>query len=557
MKKTFLILVAILMFGCSEDDTSTSEQDDTSTSEQQETFTISTESNSVIPFRYVIVSTDVTLNQQTYSGSFGGQEIELIKSAENELIFVVPDVSQGPHSLEITIDNKNGILVFQVSNNQVQDIAETINTELIVPLNELNQNIDDLLLNYPLSLEVRNSLISSNKMLDDFITKFSTLSEEERIEVAKFYNANPLFTNDYLNLSNRMINGNSDYDCFNVNSNRVILTTLTVLTFVAALPHLSAVGPLGSITALTGFIAGVYAAQAIISTAQELLINECFLPFEHALNDNLGNSNNFEVFNDEFQNFTITSTNRHIISNDVSNPNTAVSFTLAKLNVVHEKWEALKNGINSILSNISNWFNNWFSSSSSKYDLITYEFENIPNNSEEIIFDGDSEFITIADFPSDVNVLVNVASDNSINLKLTADESTLPRTVTGKVKYNDGDFNTENEISMLLQVTDSTEIYRQSAIGNYTVTNFQGNGPDTVLTCQLNDGGQVIYRIYDDPAWTDGTEFYATWSIVFSNSRYYYSEYGFYNGYPGISEPNPLIYPVNSFTYHLGTVYIK
>ena len=38
-----------------------------------------------------------------------------------------------------------------------------------------------------------------------------------------------------------------------------------------------------------------------------------------------------------------------------------------------------------------------------------------------------------------------------MNLKFKADESTLPRTVTGKIKYNDGDFSNEKEFTIFLK----------------------------------------------------------------------------------------------------------
>lgn len=437
--------MSIIVFGCSKDD-------NTETNPQTETFEITTESNSVMPQRFVIVNTNITLGQNSYTGIFGGQSIELYKSSDYELIFTVPEINSGNQTLELEINNKIGSLDFQVSQNNVQDPNNILTTELINPINSMSQDISDYLANNSFSQEVTSSLNSANQMINDFLTKFNTLSDEEKMEVAKFYNANPLFTTDFLNVASRnSMTGNSDYDCFNVNSERVVLTTVTVLGFVAALPSLNAAGPLGSITAAVGFIAGVYAAHSILSAAHELLINECFLPFKHALSDSFGNSNDFEVNNGSFQNFTITAKDRHIIASDIANSNAVVAYTIEKMNVVKSKWNILKNGVNDIISSTSNWFSSWFGSSSSSYEPISYDYDDIPESSEEFDSEGDSEFITIEDFPSDVNVEVNVASDNSIDLKLTADESTLPRTVTGKIKYNDGDFVTEDEFSVTLE----------------------------------------------------------------------------------------------------------
>jgi hypothetical protein len=510
MKKAILILLSIITFGCS--------KDDNPVSEQQETFTITTETSSVMPLRYVIVNTDISLTENTYIGNFGGQEMQLVKSSENELIFVAPQINSGIQLLELTIGDKKGSLSFEVTENIVQNTNETLSTELINPINELNQDITDLISNNTFSQEVSNGLISANQMLNDYLTKFNTLSEEEKTEVAKFYNANPFFTSDFLNVSARtMMNGNSDYDCFNLNSERVVLTTVTVLGFVAALPHLNAAGPIGSVTALAGFIAGVYAAHSIISAAHELLINECFIPFEHALNDSFGNSNNFEVNNNSFTNFSLTSKDRHIIASDIANSNAVVAFTLEKINVVKGKWQTLKNGVNNIISTTSNWFNSWFGSSSSDYELITYEFPNIPESSDEAENDGESEFITIENFPSDVSVEVNVASDNSINLKLNADETTLPRTITGKIKYDDGDFVTENEFNVTLNVVnfELTGIWTLSWYTDDTQTNLSQT--DYIdFQNGVSDIGLPLYYIDSNGTTHDQTGSTATWNQNFN-----------------------------------------
>ncbi len=445
MKKNILLLLFLLTLACSKDDT-------TENNPQQETFQLTTESNSVMPQRFVIVNTSITLAQNQYAGTFGEQNIELYKSSDNELIFTVPEINSGNQTLKLEINNKIGSLDFQVSENNVQDPNNIITTELINPINSISQDINNYLTNNSFSQEVTSSLNSANQMINDFLTKFNTLSNEEKIEVAKFYNANPLFTTDFLNVASRIsMTSNSDYDCFHVNSEKVVLTTITVLGFVAFLPSLNAAGPLGSITALVGFVTGVYAAHSILSAAHELLINECFLPFKHALSDGFGNSNDFEVNNGSFQNFTITTKDRHIIASDIANSNAVVAYTIEKMNVIKSKWNTLKNGVNNIISNTSNWFSSWFGSSSSSYEPISYDYEDIPETSEEVESEGDSEFITIEDFPSDVNVEATIASDNSIDLKLTADESTLPRTVTGKIKYNDGEFATEDEFSVLIE----------------------------------------------------------------------------------------------------------
>lgn len=447
LKPHVFVLMLIALLGCTTDENGEDEF-------QGDTFNLFSLTSTVIPLQYVIVTTDnLDFPLDSYPALFGDVAVELIKVNDNEFIFTVPQISPGNQTLELTVDGLKGFVGFLVEANTVQNSESVLATQLIEPISEFNQEIDLLLSDHTFSSTVNDQLVSAQQMLSDFMQKYNTLSEAEKLEMAQFYNANPLFTSDYLDLSNRGGSGNSDYDCFNVNSKRVVLTTVSLLAFVSALPHLNLAGPFGSIAAFAGFVAGVYAAQAIISAAHELLINECFLPFEHALMDTLGNSDNFEVSNGTFSSFSLSSTDRHLIASDIVNSNAVVSFTMEKINVVVSKWNRLKNGINSIIASTTGWFSSWFPSASN-FEPISYEFEEIPDTSEYIESDGASEFITLEDFPSDVDVEVTIASNSSINLKLNANEATLPRTVTGTIKYDDGDFVTEDSVTITIDNED-------------------------------------------------------------------------------------------------------
>lgn len=420
-----------------------------------EKFEISTEQTSVKTLELVLVSSnEINFNEESYKGKINDTEIDLIKTENNELLFIVPsELSIGSASLELIVDNKKGELSLDITENDVQNVESVINNELLVPFNEFETDLDDLITSNTNSSTVNEQLISAKQMLQDYKTKYNSLSSDEKMEVAKFFNANPIFTTDFLNLSNKSaksLNGNSDYDCFKFNSKRVVYTTISILTFVHYLPHLTRVGPLGSVAALSGFVAGVYAAVAIISAAQEQLLNDCFLPFENLLRDSSGNTDNFELNNESNYTFSIISKDRKLISSDLNSSNSLLSSTVQEWNNAKQKWNTLKNGVNNIISSTTNWFSSWFGSSLS-FKTITYEFEELPSSSDEIETEGASEFITIEDFPSDVEVEYSVASDNSINLKFKADESTLPRTIRGKIKYNDGDFSNEKEFSVTIE----------------------------------------------------------------------------------------------------------
>lgn len=523
MKKTIILSLLIFsIFGCSK------KEDEIIKEPALVTFEITTEQTSVKPLEFVLISSsEISFNEESYKGKINDIEIDLIKTETNELLFTVPsELNIGSASLELIIDNQKGELSFDITENNVQNIESVINNELLVPFNEFESDLDDFINSNANSSTVSDQLVSAKQMLQDYKTKYNSLSNDEKMEVAKFFNANPIFTSDFLNLSSKSaksFNGNSDYDCFKFNSKKVVYTTISILTFVNYLPHLTRVGPLGSVAALSGFVAGVYAAVAIISAAQEQLLNDCFLPFENLLKDNSGNTDNFELSNESNYTFSIISKDRKLISSDLNSSNSLLSSTVQKWNNAKQKWNKLKNGINNIISSTTNWFSSWFGSSSA-FKKITYEFEDLPSSSDEIETEGDSEFITIEDFPNDIEVEYSVASDNSINLKFKADESTLPRTVTGKIKYNDGDFSNENAFSINLidncsnsNVPEITSSYNycaynhsQQLIHDYFITpNFIDDIKYDSSEGYLNHG--VIIEARTDPN--------HTWQIINSNAN--------------------------------------
>lgn len=442
MKKALLILISILLFSCSEEDNSVTEQ--------QENFNLTSETSSVMPLRYVIVNTDIILTENTYNGNLGGEEIELTKSADNELIFIVPEIAQGNQLLEVTIGDQIGALSFEVLNNEVQDIDQVINDEVVTPLNAFNDEISTLLNTNVYNQDVTDQLETSQLILSDYFTKLSQISAAEKREVARFFNANPIFTSDFLNLDNRGVNSNPAWDCLRDNKVLIVSAAVGIAAFVKLVVITGSTSPPGPLIAGVGVIAGVYAAVSIVSAINENVLNECFLPVENLLNDSDGNTDNFEVSNNSFESFSIKTKVRHLVSSDVNGNNIIVATLLGGLNNIKSKWPPIKNAVNNIISKATGWFCGWFTSACSSYNLITYDFEGVPINSDEFETQGDSEFIFIEDFPSDVGVQVQIASDNSIKLKLNAPENTLPRTVMGKIKYDDGDFVTENSFSVTM-----------------------------------------------------------------------------------------------------------
>lgn len=501
MKKGLYFILIALIFSCSK------KEDEIIPEIVLETFELTSEQSVLKPLEFVIVkSTEVSFTKDSYKATIGDIEVDLIKTEDNNLIFSVPELNAGAVELELTLENKVGTLSFTITENKVQDINAIITKELITPLNNYQNDIQELISDNTFSFEIKEQLAAAKQAIDEYINKLATLSEEEKMNLAKFFNANPLLTSDYLNLSNKSFNGksNTKYSSIKKSALKLVIVIATVVTAAEIIAPLvvkgiAALGTfLGVSTVGAGIIVTAIGAAAIIHAEHSKILNSAFLPFENLLKDNDGNyieknsaknktvKNGYEINNNTNYIFSIVSRDRLLNSSDINNNNSDISELVKKIEILESKWNSFKNGVNTIVSNTTNWFGSWFSSSATTFKLITYELKSLPSKTDTVETNGDSEFITVENFPSDVEVEYSVASDNSINLKFKADESTLPRTITGKIKYDDGDFSNEKEFSVKLDVltfeftgTWTLTSYNQGVLWQDHVITFDINGNST------------------------------------------------------------------------------
>lgn len=468
-----IILVTFLvLLGCTDD------KEELISESGSDTFEIVSNKESVKPFEFVLLESDqINFDQEIYIGTISDQSIELIAIENNKLMFIVPDLSPGQANLELVIGEKIANLSFAIEENNVDNVEDVIETELSIPLNEFNSEIEEIKTDASLPNEIKKQLSSAEEMLEAYLLRLNSLSEEEKLNVARFYNANPVFTYDFLN--KRDSKTSNVYDCFNLNAERVVYTTISIFAFIEYLPLIVKAGPAGSIAAVVGFVAGVYAAASIISSAHNYLLSKCFLPFEHYLRDGTESSSGAEqgnhleskssliLNNNIFKSFSASVLERHLIAADISNGSPIVSNVVEKLNFLISEWSVFKDGVNSIVNNISSWFYDWLGDSTTTYEPLSYEFRAIPETSQIKESQTRTEFISLVGFPSDVQIELAIGSGSVINLKLSTDNSSLPRTVTGRLVYNDGSFITENTIVITIEKT--IEI-----IGTWTLLEYNG-----------------------------------------------------------------------------------
>ena len=114
MKKALLILMSIIVFGCSKDDNSPTEP-----IEQN----LTVESNNVKTFEVVSVTVNnLELTDNTYQATFGNSEITLVKFDDNSLIFSIPEIEEGTYSLSLSL----GTVELNVTETQVLNTDEII-----------------------------------------------------------------------------------------------------------------------------------------------------------------------------------------------------------------------------------------------------------------------------------------------------------------------------------------------------------------------------------------------------------------------------------------------
>lgn len=579
MRKILFILCILMVLGCEKDeqpipDKNGSEQEnpdqpDGSGEEQPETFNLTVENADVTTLEIVTISSsDMSFSEDSYTGTLGETAVDLVNNGDNTLSLLIPSSLTGEHDLKLEIDEKLGVVAFKIQEQVTEDATEVIYEAVEKPIGQLSNILEQINDTDNLDDGVFNQLESAKQMLAYYENAMTNLTAEEKLEMALFYEANPQFSLNFLLELTRALDGNTDYDCFDKNAERIVIITAAVLiASVEGIPllvaKLSTIIPGGIIATVVGYAAGIYAAVSIISYSREKLLKDCFLPFEQelkAFDKSYEENETFEFYNREPKEFSILTSERHIVSSDANANSDYLSNVASKMNELSSKWSSVKDTLNQILSDTANWFTSWFSSSSQKLELITYDFGAIPSSSEERQRAGKSEFISMQGFPSDINVKVTKNSSSSIEIEFNADDSSLPRSFSGKIRYDDGNFITEDDVRVKLdKIIDSTSIYEEAVLGEWSVLTL--SSPSEPRKLMLYEDGYGRY-VGDGPNGAnkdgiddDGNAYWeVSWRIYKSEGRYFLRESGFYHsGFESYRtfdlslEKVHLTYPVTTF----------
>lgn len=475
----------------------------------------------------------------TYNATFGSAAIELLKTSDSTLTFYVPDIAEG-----------EALLTFDLATIKF-NVSKTVAVNVNQLITNITQNFDAQvsLLNQttPNEIAEANSL---NQYKQEVITLFNSLTVDEKYQAMLFHEANKEVFKSFANNSFTNLDASttmrlqsecprtdfkSFYGCTAENlGDAAIGLKNASMEFLKMMGMAGVMAGVAYNTSILGPVAWGITAVGIslpLGTAGYLLITEVrpaavhfkqsLFPF---LNANwIFSKALFQATTEVFQDQINTSLNlnpkfRSLTSND-GNVNSGSGYFISAMSSLSVYW----NKLTSLFGNFPTYKNTQVSTTLATNEI---SISNISNTNVQYLGNtGQSvKFKSLSGNEENFNY----------NLKITKEGFVEEKMVTGKV----------------LAVTDSTEIYRLSAIGNYTMSAppALGNGPNTRLYCELKNGGVAIYTIYDDPSWTNGSSWTQNWRVNKVNGEYFITTSWTNPGHL-INEAQKLNYPVTNFVY--------
>lgn len=131
-------------------------------------------------FEMVTISkTQGFFRKENYQGNFGGEEVELIKSSDESIAFIVPDLESGSYILDFGM----GVFTFLVTKTIVNN-PKTIVSDVF---NSFNTNINSI---PDLSEEDHSMIEDAISFKDEVEELFQSLTEDQKIMVAGIYESN-------------------------------------------------------------------------------------------------------------------------------------------------------------------------------------------------------------------------------------------------------------------------------------------------------------------------------------------------------------------------------
>ncbi|MBM1107663.1 hypothetical protein JQC67_16015 [Aurantibacter crassamenti] len=168
----FLFIIVLAFYGCIPD--SNDSLDSPVNSEK-----INVESTNVKSFQVITISVTNTQLLESYSGLFAETAVSIVKTDENTLAFAVPDIGNGKYNLQFDL----GTIEFTVTETTVLNTEELISNVF----ENFDTEISNLNNTSPL---IAKEIQNAQDYRLEVQNLYSSLSNEEKRQVALFYTAN-------------------------------------------------------------------------------------------------------------------------------------------------------------------------------------------------------------------------------------------------------------------------------------------------------------------------------------------------------------------------------
>jgi hypothetical protein len=378
-------------------------------------------------------------------------QITLTKNDAGDLIFLVPDTPSGDHEFVLTIDDRKGILSFNVGNNN-PDVETTVFENAIETFTVFQSYSTGVMNTYDLTQQTVDRINSANEMISDLISRYNLSPAGEKEKIAKFLNANAIFTERYAQKQSHSHKASGEYLPFTTNSIRLsyfseVFYSWNKLITPAVVQSQDVVAD----DIIKAFIVtGIYSFSSQIEMSYEVLRDFAYFPVSVNIYDEDNNSNNFNFYNNIFTSFDLKLGERRLILEDRNSSDNYIANLVTQIEFIKTNWEDFK-AINTTVISSSNWFSEWLSSGSN-YVGVSSELPHLRQSDNVIEVVAKSDAMTLEGIQDDIDYEVEITGENTFDLRFTAEQNTLPFTFQFKVSYEIFPFKKmSNEISSSLE----------------------------------------------------------------------------------------------------------
>lgn len=425
MKKLILLLsLTLILISCKSDD------------DNFQNIELHTETLSIIPYQLVKISSYmIDFSQEDYLADFGINQVPLTKNNEGDLIFLTPDVPPGYYELELTIEDRKGFLNFYVGNNN-PDIETTVFNRAIEPLQFFQEFATSLILQNEFSQQTIDRVNSSNAMISDLMQAYHSVSTSEKEKIAKFLNANNIFSETFGQHQSSANNRSGENLDFLVNAIRLMGLTdkfnswnqLLIPTIVQS--ETAAIDDIIKVFTVVGF----YSLSTHIEVSIEAIRDINLIPVTVSIFDENNNSNQFVFQNNTSKSFALKVGERRLTINDINPSGTFLSKIVTQIEYIQSRWDDFKI-INPTVTHSANWFSEWLLAGSN-YVAVSPDIAPLRQSDNIVYKDGNSEYLAIEGIPNGINHQFHITGGNTFDLTFNAEQNTLPQTFDIKIKYD-------------------------------------------------------------------------------------------------------------------------